>query len=206
MKNETPLARFENIIVQELPEEILVCDTTNNRMFCLNKTAAEVWKLADGTRNARQISVLMSKNLKSNCSEELVAFALAELSREGLLMQRVPLSENLRHLSRREAIRRVGLASMVALPLISTLSMPKATYAASACDPNAGFGDVADGCECSICFECASGCCLSGICQDAQVCRSAPDCGNGVDCPAGFTCCGDPNAPGTTGCTACGAC
>lgn len=207
MKNETPIARFENIIVQELPDEVLVCDTTTNRMFCLNQTAAEVWKLADGTRDIKEISRLLSKRFKSNVSEELVSFAVAELSRESLLVERIPMSADFHNFSRREVIRRVGMASMIALPLISTLTMPKATYAASSCDPDAEIGEIADGCECSRCFECASGCCLEGICQDGQVCRSAPDCGRGVGCPTGFICCGNPNDPNNTyGCTACGGC
>lgn len=182
MKNETPIARFDNIIVQELTDEILVCDTTNNRMFCLNKTAAEVWKLADGTRNIKEISRLLSKTFKSDFSEELVSFALAELSREKLLMQKIPVSETLQHLSRREVIRRVGLASMIALPVISSLTMPKAVHASSTCIDN---GDgLPGGCECQSSVDCESFCCAGGTCS--EIIRGCED----DTCPPGYVCCG----------------
>lgn len=182
MKNETPIARVENIIVQELPDEVLVCDTTTNRMFCLNQTAAEVWKLADGTRNIKEISRLLSKKFHSNVGEELVSFALMELSKENLLAEKMPTNEVFQNLSRREVIRRVGLASMVALPLISSLTMPKAIHASSSCVDN---GDgLPAGCACQVRFDCESFCCVNNTCEG--IIRGCDD----NTCPPGYTCCG----------------
>lgn len=185
MKNENPAARFENIIVHELPDEVLICDTSNNRMFCLNQTAAEVWKLADGTRNIKEISRLLSKRFKSSVSEELVYFALQELSRENLLTKKAPLNAGFQYLSRREVIRRVGLASMIALPLISSLSMPKAVHAASNCMMTDFIGRVPDGCFCDDPNQCISLCCntADSICVPNEVCNS-PGCGSNDDCPS----------------------
>ena len=198
MKNETPIARFENIIVQELPDEILVCDTITNRMFCLNQTAAEVWKLADGTRNIKEISRLLSRKFKSNVSEELVSFALVELSKETLLVEKIPMSASFQNLSRREVIRRVGLASMIALPLVSSLTMPTAARAMSGAVP------------CQDDFDCDGGCCdISGFCaaagssgcfcfDDRDCASNCCDIGNNVctDDTSACSCTADPGRPG----------
>lgn len=221
MKNEIPNARSENIIVQELTDEILVCDTTNNRMLCLNKTAAEVWKMADGTRNIKEISRLLSRKFKSNVTEDMISFALVELSKKNLLIERMPLSVAFQNLSRREVIRRVGLASMVALPLISTLTMPTATRALSAAVPCQGDEECNGGCCDQInsiclppgssgcfCFDdrdCASGCCDidNNICtDDTAICSCAarpgrPGCPCTLDSTCDSGCCtGDVESPG----------
>lgn len=194
MKNENPGARLENIIVQELPDEVLLCDTSNNRMLCLNKTAAEVWKLADGKRSIKEISRLLSETFKSDFSEEMVSFALAELSRENLLIGKLPLVNSLQNLSRREVIRRVGLASMVALPVISSLTMPKAIHASSSCISD-GENPLPDGCICDPIFsglDCQSGCCnRDSVCGFALqcICESNSDCAPGQVCCPGLNQC-----------------
>jgi Coenzyme PQQ synthesis protein D (PqqD) len=211
MKNETPIARFENIIVQELPDEALVYDTATNRMFCLNQTAAEVWKLADGTRNIKEISRLLSIKFHSNVGDELVSFALMELSKENLLAGKMPVIESFKHLSRREVIRRVGLASMVALPLISSLTMPKAIHAASNCVPDEN-NEVAEGCACGGAIFCSTGCCdtQTSVClpqgSSGCLCFSNFDCnsdccdGNNNVCSDDLSTCSCAAQPGRPGC------
>lgn len=219
MKNENPVSRLKNIIVQELPDELLICDTSNNRMFCLNKTAAEVWELADGTRNVKEISRLLSKELRSNVGEELVAFALQELSKESLLVEKMPVISAFQNLSRREVIRRVGFASMIELPLVSSLTMPTAARAMSAAVPcqddsecNGGCCNLSgvcvpagdNGCFCFDDSKCSSNCCDNGnnVCADASNCscivnpgRPGCPCTDGAQCDVGC-CTGDANNAG----------
>lgn len=133
MKTVNPTVRLEDIVIQELANEILIYDAKSNRAFCLNETLVEVWKLADGARNIRQISQTLSEKFSSKVDDSFVLFALEELNREKLLAEGNSVNKTESALSRREVIRRVGLSSMIALPVISTILTPQAVHAASAC-------------------------------------------------------------------------
>ncbi len=124
-----PLARKSNIVVQELKNETLVYDLKINKAFCLNETSALVWSLCDGNRTASEISGEMSVSLEALVSEELVWIALDQLSKGGLLDGEI--EQRFMGLSRREVIRKVGFASVVALPMISSLIAPTAGMAQS---------------------------------------------------------------------------
>jgi Coenzyme PQQ synthesis protein D (PqqD) len=67
-----PLARCENIVVQEMPEETLVYDLNTNKAFCLNQTAALVWKNCDGQKNVTEIAQILQSSMKSSVSDDLV--------------------------------------------------------------------------------------------------------------------------------------
>jgi hypothetical protein len=156
MKIKYPLARTDSIVVQEINDEILVCDTTNNRVFCLNRTAGEVWKACDGKTNAQQLAKDLSRRFDKNVSEEMVSFSLIELSKENLLQAKVDSSMLFNGVSRREIIKRVGLTSMIALPLISSIAIPTAAQAAS--------GTLAFGSACASNGQCTSNFCTDGVC------------------------------------------
>lgn len=131
MRKIKPAARFKDIVVQELRDEVLIANLTDNRAFCLNRTASEVWKLCDGTRDPKQIAKELSTSFHATVNEELVWFALEELSKENLLVEKIPSEKLFDGMSRREIIRRVGLASIIALPSIASIVMPTAASAAS---------------------------------------------------------------------------
>lgn len=225
MNRQLPLSRFENIVVQELNDEILVCDLKNNRVLCLNQTAAEVWKLCTGEKDVKTISQILSRKLNSNVSEEMILFSLDELSKNNLLIEKISTNEYFKGISRREIIRKIGLGSMVALPLITSVVMPKAVQAQSCggtfapdgcactidndCDSNCCQSSVcvssnSNGCFCPFCATCDSGCCINGVCTDVSICRTNAKCGVSLTCPSGFFCC-NPTSPTNTGsCSACG--
>lgn len=187
MNNEFPVACYEDIVVQEIKDEVLVCDTKSNRVFCLNETAGEVWKLCDGEKSIREISAILSKKMRSDVSEEMVLFSLAELSRENLLAEKFSADNLYGGISRREVIKKIGLGSIVALPLITAIIMPTAAHAQSGCP---AIDPFPNGCACNSSFECDSSCCLGTICAT----RDDFLCGGGVDCPAPYICCNDPNS------------
>ena len=174
MKN-APKARNINIVVQELKYEMLICDLSNNRVFCLNITAGEVWKLCDGTNDIPNIARILSKKLRGNVSEEMVLFSLDELAKENLLEQKVSVNKVFHGVSRREVIRRLGFASMVALPIITSVTMPYATQAASVLS-------ALDG-PCIVNSDCQSGlqCAPGNVCKrvTGSFCSSAAECANG---------------------------
>jgi hypothetical protein len=131
MKKELrPRAREADLVVQEAGDEILVYDLLSNRAKCLNEPSAHIWRQCDGNRSAREIAREMTRNMKSDVSEEYVTFGLAELSKHKLIASGFEPSEKV---SRRDVIKRIGLTSVIALPIISSMVAPLAVHANSAC-------------------------------------------------------------------------
>jgi hypothetical protein len=176
-----PTARNKNIVTQQLQKELLLYDLANNKVYCLNETSGLVWQLSDGKKSLTDISRLMREKLKTNVSEDLIWLALEQLKRNDLLANGAEFAINFGGLSRREVIRKVGLASMIAMPLIASVVAPSALSAQS--------GIVSLGSSCSPAVSvCQSGSCLS-VLNNSLV--SEPRC-----CFSGAT-----NAPGfTIGC------
>ncbi|MBX7169519.1 MAG: PqqD family peptide modification chaperone [Pyrinomonadaceae bacterium] len=150
-----PISRKANIVVQDLENEVLIYDLNINKAFCLNQTAGLVYQLCDGKRTVAEISDLMSKELKTLVSEDFVWLAVDGLKQDGLLENAGELADHFGGVSRREVVKRVGLASMVMLPLISSVVVPSAVMALSETCPvgiciNGGVGpgrEYCMGCE-----------------------------------------------------------
>ena len=76
--SQVPVARKENLVIQEMPEEVLVYDMDTNKAHCLNRTAAFVWKSCDGknsvapiTHSSRRVKVI--RRLVLTSGRDLVA-------------------------------------------------------------------------------------------------------------------------------------
>jgi len=126
-----PKARSSNIVVQELKDEVLIYDLKISKAYCLNETSALVWELCDGKRTITEISDEMSKRMKTLISEDFLYIALDQLNKDGLLED--GLGSHFEGFSRREVIRKVGFASVVALPLVRSVVAPEAAMAQSSC-------------------------------------------------------------------------
>ena len=124
-----PKSRQSNLVVQDLENEILIYDLKINKAYCLNETSAMVWQFCDGKNSVSEISRLMTSKLKTQVSAELVWLALDGLQRENLLGNDAEFTAQFAGFSRRQAIKKVGLASMIALPFISSAFAPMATSA-----------------------------------------------------------------------------
>lgn len=137
-----PLARKDGLVINELPEEIVVYDRESHKAHCLNRTAALVWKRCDGRSSPARIARLVGQELQTPVSEDLVWYALEQLAKDELLTEplvsravtdataaaaTVPAAR----MSRRELVRRLGLAAVVALPLITTIVAPTPVQAAA---------------------------------------------------------------------------
>ena len=150
-----PLSRQSDILVQDLDDELLIYDLRINKAFCLNQTSALVFQLSDGAKTTSEISELMSQKLGVLVSEDFVWLALQDLEKENLLGKSKELTDILANLSRREMVKKVGLASMATLPLISSVVAPSAVMAQSETCPvgmciNGAFGpgrEYCMGCE-----------------------------------------------------------
>lgn len=190
--NDKPSSRKANIVVQNLENEVLIYDLTINKAFCLNQTAALVYQLCDGKRTVAEIGDLMSKELKTLVSEDFVWLALDGLKKDGLLENADELANHFGGLTRREVVKRVGLASMVMLPLISSVVAPNAAMAQSG--GIALFGACpfsnAPGCQAGLnCKNCSGACSVTNWCCVSGVTVGGAQ-GRLLSCSSDETACG----------------
>lgn len=124
----TPKARTEKLVVQELPDEILVYDIKTNEAHCLNKTAAMVWKNCDGKTSVTDIAKLLGSSFGNPVDDDFVWLAIDQLDKKDLLnkQNRFDLP------NRRAALKTIGLASVIALPIVASLKAPTSAFAATA--------------------------------------------------------------------------
>ncbi len=121
------MARQNGIVVQEMPDEVLVYDLDSNKAHCLNQSAALVWKSCDGTNTVGDIV----KQFDGKVTEDFVWLAIDQLNENGLLQSEI--APRFAGQSRRQVLKTIGLASMVALPVIASLVAPANTLAATSC-------------------------------------------------------------------------
>lgn len=187
INNSKPESRTQDIVVQKLEDEVLVYDLLKNKAFCLNETSAIIWQLCDGKKNTKEIADEASKKLNSKVSDEMVGLALEQLNKDELLENNQYSFNYLNGLSRREAIRKIGFTSLVALPIISSLVAPNALHAASGCpDPDNNMNASANGCPCIGANDCTSTCC--GTVSGPRICTALNSEPTGSICRANCEC------------------
>lgn len=168
MKPET---RRSGLLIRELPDELLVYDRQQHRAHCLNRTAALVFRHADGSRTSDELSAV------TGLDGDVVALAVEQLREAGLLEGAVvageapvpaqgPAAEGM---SRRAVARRVGLAAAILLPAVATIVAPTPAEAAATCVTDCD--GQANGVRCDVCgagANCATTInqCVSGDCDD----------------------------------------
>jgi len=152
----TPRAREDGLIVEELPDEVLVYDVKRHQAHCLNQTAAVVWKRCDGRSTVPEITKSLERELKAPVGEDVVWLALDRLEKNHLLDG--PAALRTGGISRRQAMK-LGLSAVVALPLVTSIASPTAAQTAS-CSPDA-IGCIPNGnvTVCAVSSECCSCCC-----------------------------------------------
>ncbi len=123
-------ARRDNLVVQEMPDEILVYDLKQHEAHVLNQTAAFVWNHCDGQTTAAEIATLIEKEWHKPVSEDVVWLALKQLSRANLLQEPIAMPDNGTRISRRNAMRKLGLAAAM-IPVVMSIVAPTALAGAS---------------------------------------------------------------------------
>ena len=162
MKNNaesTPRARKEGLVVVELPDEVLVYDAERDKAHCLNQTAALVWKYCDGRTTTASMVRQMKRDLNTNgVDERIVTLALAQLSKDHLLERDLIIPSQLGGMTRRQMVRALGVATVVAIPLVTTIVAPTPVQAVSC---------VAPGDPCVASAQCCNGLCNPGpgVCE-----------------------------------------
>ncbi len=150
---EKPIARMEELVTQEINGELLIYDLRTNKAHHLTETAAFVWKNCDGTKSIEEIRKITSNHFKVDVNQDFISLALHQLSKNDLLKNEVKV---IPEISRREVIKRIGLATMIALPIVASLSVPNTALASASCV----------GAPCSSPADCAPPCttCSGGTC------------------------------------------
>ncbi|MBX7173830.1 MAG: PqqD family protein [Pyrinomonadaceae bacterium] len=199
-RKNTPKTPNENIVIQEMGYEILIYDLKENKAFCLNETSALIWQLCDGTKTVTEISENLSGQSKQTIKEDLVWLALDSFKKNNLLENNKEFEIDFNGLNRRQVIKKVGVASLIALPVISSLVAPTAAYGASLAPLFAGCTSPSD-CASNFCTQGPPRCCVPGtagirganVCCDgtptncnAQCCSNTGTISPLPGCPGGF--------------------
>jgi hypothetical protein len=149
----------------------LIYDINESKAFCLNKTSALIWQSCDGNKSVGEISESISQKLKSVVNEDIVWLALEQLKKENLLENKNEIEGKFTGVSRREAIRKIGLGSAVALPIVASLVVPTSTMAQASL--------LAPGASCTDDSQCQSGRCRNPGCNPtgtSRICRTIIEC------------------------------
>lgn len=155
-KDRVPHARTEGLIVQELADEVLVYDLDRDTAHCLNQTAALVWKYCDGKTTVTSMAAQLGRDLKAEpVDEKVVWYALDQLGKDHLLEEIVAPPAVLAGMNRRQMVRVLGVAAVVAVPIVTSIIAPTVVEAATCLPPGQPCGSSA---------QCCGGLCSGGVC------------------------------------------
>lgn len=155
--SQFPTARKAGLVVQEVPDEVLVYDLNTNKAHCLNKTAAAVWQSCDGTKSISDIASILAGQSGASVSDEIVWLAIDQLNENNLLESK--LKADFAGQSRRDVLKKLGLAAVVALPIVASLVAPKSAMASVSC-----------GCTASSQCPARTGCASLTCCNADLIC------------------------------------
>ncbi len=128
---QNPVARKNGLVIQETADEVLVYDLDANKAHCLNETSAFVWKSCTGGNSVADIVREFESTTGKTVNDDLVWLAIDQLGDNGLL--EAGMTARFAGQSRREVIKKIGLASMVALPVVASLIAPSNALAVGSC-------------------------------------------------------------------------
>ena len=180
--SQFPTARKSGLVVQDVPDEVLIFDLESNKAHCLNLTAGTVWKSCDGKTSVREIASILEKQSGKVVSDDLVWLAIDQLRENSLLEGQV--MSKFSGQSRREVLKKIGLASMIAIPVVASLVAPRNAMANVSCVCTSGD-------ECT--FEGFGTCASRTCCTSAFICANETPCASPCT-PGVFPCCTDPGA------------
>lgn len=122
---ELALPKRKEATVRELTDEFIVYDKKTEHAHCLNKTAWDVWQLCDGKTTVAEMIQKLGPG-----SDEPVWLSLGRLEKAGLL-ENAPVRSQEANLARRDAVRKLGIAAAIALPVIVSVLVPTPAQAIS---------------------------------------------------------------------------
>jgi hypothetical protein len=135
-----PLARKRDLFAENLPEEVILYDKTNNKVHCLSKTAATIWENCDGTRTVDDLARIVKAKFGTPADRNLVLLALEELEKADLMEAGSVVVPDAGFTSRREAVGKIALAgsALVATIVAAAPTAHASHHATSPPPPNHG--------------------------------------------------------------------
>ena len=128
-----PRAIRKNIFTESLANETILYDKANHQAHSLNKTVAMVWEAADGDKSIDEIAGILHDGLGIPKDRGVVLLAIEELATAGLIETPVEVSRFAEPTSRREVMRKLGLAgaSAALVPFVVSVVAPTPAMASS---------------------------------------------------------------------------
>lgn len=149
-EQQLPVARRERLLIEELPDEVLVYDLDRKKAHCLNRTAALIWNHCDGKTSVKELGSMLQQQSEGIVEEDVVWFGLDQLRKARLIEGPLVMPTSKERVTRRELVKKIGLA--VSIPAIVSVLAPKASAALS--------------CAHIGCVPCNPPCaCIGGNCQ-----------------------------------------
>ena len=131
MERFCPKARRLGLVIEELPDELLVYDTERHQAHCLNQSAACIWKHCDGQTMPGELAERVAEALGVPITEDVIWHALGQLDEFHLLEEtRGALAGPARLTRRRLMVSLAGIAGL-SLPLITSIVAPVAAQSGS---------------------------------------------------------------------------
>ena len=148
-----PKARKVDLLTRQIPGELLIYDLKRHKAFCLNDTAAKILRRCNGKRTVAELTAELENELQSPIDSRIVCLALNQLETSHLLEKPAGVSSS-PQVSRRALIR-AGLATAIALPIVTMIAAPTVASAASAVTE-------------TVCGTRNPAACLGSVCLDSN--------------------------------------
>jgi hypothetical protein len=131
MDQAFPRARSAGLTVEDLDGELIIYDTERQKAHSLNEGAAAVWRQCDGERSIEAIDRAVAEQLGQPPNMDLVWQALRQLDHAGLLEPppEAAVSVTSAPSVRRRALRQIGWAALVGVPLVASIALPSTATA-----------------------------------------------------------------------------
>ncbi|GAC1362036.1 MAG: hypothetical protein NVSMB32_01920 [Actinomycetota bacterium] len=169
-----PKARTKDLIAEQVEDELVVYDRASLQAHRLNRSAASVFRHANGDRDVAALAVVLQEQVDPVADENLVWLALDQLSGAGLLEEPMHRTIEEMRMSRRQFVRRVGIVGSLSLlvPVVASIAVPAAAAAQSTCTAT-----CTGTCTTSTCT------CTSSTCTcTSSTCTCLPTCGTCILC------------------------
>ncbi len=157
IKPENPVAKSENLLVEEVAGELVIYDTSTDRAHCLNESAAAIWRHCDGTRSVEKLANHLFPKLEPSDATQIVRVGIERLRRRRLINGATVAGQPVDP-SKRQMLKKIAILAATAgivTPIVSSIIAPTPASAASQGGP---------GTPCTDSFECFSGFCIAGLC------------------------------------------
>jgi hypothetical protein len=186
-----PSLRTENLVIQELPNELLIYDLEKDKAFCLNETARLIMDECHNGTSIDEAIINLNRKLKKQLSEEMIWMVVEQFKKFDLLKDDYRLPVQTTRVTRRRILQSAAALGL-ALPVITSLVAPTAVNAQSnscamtseMCVFQPPFDNCCPGGTCisdilmgTICVGCSTG----GFCS-TSISNNGPFCCPGQTC------------------------